>query len=75
MFAKNYFIIICIHILMKLISTYLLLAMFLTMFLLYLFYPEPEVVIKYPNPESEVSDVYVDENNVCYRYHRNEVTI
>ncbi len=58
---------------MKLIPTYLLLTMFLTIFVLYLFCPNPEILVKFPNPRSDVSDVYIDENDVCYRYHRNEI--
>ncbi len=38
-------------------------------------YPEPEVMIKHPYPEHEMSDVYVDDNDVCYRYHRNEIKL
>ena len=58
---------------MKLVPTYFILAMFVTMFILYLMYPEPSIIIKHPSPENEVSDVYVDDNNVCYKYRRAEV--
>ena len=59
---------------MKLIPGYFIGAMLLTMLVLYIMYPEPNVIIKHPSPEEKVSDVYVDDNNVCYRYHRKEVT-
>jgi hypothetical protein len=58
---------------MKIIPSYFLITVFLTMLVLYLMYPEPQIVIKYPNPNDPVSDVYVDENDVCYRYYRNEI--
>lgn len=54
---------------------YFISAMFITMFILYLMYPEPEVMIKHPSPEQDVSDVYVDDNDVCYRYHRKEIKL
>jgi len=58
---------------MKIIPSYFLITVFLTMLILYLMYPDPQVVIKYPNPNDSVSDVYVDENDVCYRYYRKEI--
>lgn len=58
---------------MKIIPIYLITAMVITMFILYILYPEPNVLIKYPSPAQETSDVYVDDNNVCYRYKRKEV--
>ena len=60
---------------MKLLPVYLISAMFITMFILYVLYPEPEVMIKYPTPDQELSDVYVDDNNVCYRYKRKEINL
>lgn len=58
---------------MKLLPMYLITAMFITMLILYILYPEPEIMVKYPDPEKEMSDVYVDDNNICYRYKRNEI--
>lgn len=58
---------------MKIIPEYLITAMFMTMLILYLLFPEPRVIIKYPTPENDISDVYIDDNNVCYRYHRVKV--
>lgn len=60
---------------MKIIPIYLISAMFITMFVLYILYPEPQVLIKYPSPAHEVSDVYIDDNNVCYKYKRKEVKL
>ena len=60
---------------MKLLPIYFLSAMFVTMFILYMIFPEPDIIIKYPSPERDVSDTYIDDNNVCYRYYRKEIKI
>lgn len=60
---------------MKLLPTYFIGSLFITMFIMYIIYPNPNVIIKHPSPEEDMSDVYVDDNNVCYRYHRKEVTL
>jgi hypothetical protein len=62
-----------INITMKMMPLYLVVAMFATMLVLYILYPQPEVIIRYPQPTQDVSDVYVDDNNVCYRYYRKEI--
>lgn len=58
---------------MKIEPIYLLTAMFITVLILYVFGPEAEIVVKYPDLSKEVSDVYVDNRGVCYRYHRVEL--
>ena len=58
---------------MKVIPLYFILAVFSTMLVLYLVQPEPDVLIKYPSPQLTMSDVYVDNDGVCYRYKRQEV--
>lgn len=60
---------------MNLLPSYFLASLFLTMLILYLVYPEPKIVVKYPSPEDDISDVYVDDNDVCYRYKRQEVIL
>lgn len=60
---------------MKIIPLYFVLSMFLTMLVLYMIYPEPDIIIKHPSPELDVSDVYIDDNNVCYRYYRKEISL
>lgn len=50
-----------------------LITIFVMFLILYIRFPNPEVVIKYPNIEDEKSDLYVDDNNVCYRYHREPI--
>lgn len=58
---------------MKIIPIYFITAMFITMFVLFLTQPYPNIIIKYPSPEDEISDVYIDDNDVCYRYYRREI--
>ena len=58
---------------MKIIIEYLLIAVFITLLVLYITSPTPRVVLKYPNLKNDVSDIYVDDNNVCYRYHKTQI--
>ena len=55
---------------MQIEGFYLLFAMIITVFILYLTSPKPEIVVKYPDISKDVSDMYVDDRGVCYRYHR-----
>lgn len=58
---------------MKIIIEYLLAAVFVTFLVLYMTSSKPRVVLKYPNLKNDVSEMYVDDNNVCYRYHKTQV--
>lgn len=58
---------------MEIIWSYFLAAVVVTLLMLWLLFPEPKIIIKMPNPRENVSDLYVDDNGVCYRYHREEV--
>jgi len=58
---------------MEIIPLYFILTLFITFFILYLFKPDPKVIIKYPNMNNDVSDLYVDDNNVCYKYHKTDI--
>lgn len=58
---------------MEIITSYFLLAMLIMFIILYLIYPMPRVVVKYPSISNEISDTYIDENDVCYKYHREEI--
>lgn len=57
---------------MQIILEYFLLAVLITSIILYITYPKPKVILKYPSLHDNVSDVYVDDNNICYRYHKKE---
>jgi hypothetical protein len=59
---------------MEIIIEYFLLAMFLMFVYLYLNQPKPKIIIKEPNIQTSVSSTYVDDNNICYKYHRKEVS-
>ena len=58
---------------MKILIEYFLLSMFITFAILYVFAPEPKVILKYPNLKDDVSHMSVDDNNICYRYHKSEI--
>ena len=53
--------------------TYFLLSLILTFLILYICNPDPQVILKYPKYTEKMSDLYVDENNVCYRYETKEI--
>lgn len=49
---------------MKIIIELLLLCIIISIGFMYVFTPKPEVILKLPNE----SNIYVDTNNVCYKY-------
>jgi len=58
---------------MEIILIYFLLSIMVTYIVLYLLYPKPEIILKHPTIHTEKSDLYIDDNDVCYKYHRTEV--
>lgn len=58
---------------MRIIIEYFVISAFLTMFIRYLLNPSPRVIVKLPDPTKNISDIYVDDHNVHYRYHRKEI--
>uniref|UniRef100_A0A6C0BLB6 Uncharacterized protein n=1 Tax=viral metagenome TaxID=1070528 RepID=A0A6C0BLB6_9ZZZZ len=40
----------------------------------YLSAPHPQIVIKYPTPYNAGKITYIDQNDVCYKYHIRKVT-
>jgi len=58
---------------MKIIVEYLLISIFITFLVLYVTSSKPKIILKYPNLKNEVSDMYIDDNNICYRYHKNQI--
>lgn len=58
---------------MEIILEYFISAILVTLLFLYFIQPYPMIIIKEPNIKNKVSDLYVDDNNVCYRYHTKEV--
>jgi len=47
--------------------------MLTTFIILYIFYTEPKVILKYPKIDQPLSDLYVDDKNICYRYKTKEI--
>jgi hypothetical protein len=58
---------------MRIVPAYFLFCALLTMFVLYIIYPNPRIIVKYPSVNDKISDIYVDDEGVCYRYHRKEI--
>lgn len=54
---------------MKIIIELLLIAILIGVGLMYIFSPKPEIILKLPNE----NNVYVDTNNVCYKYKKNYI--
>ena len=47
---------------------YLILALFIGFMVMYSFAPVPKKIKKYPNLENSNSSIYIDDNDVCYKY-------
>ena len=58
---------------MEILVVYFLLAILCSFIVLYIISPEPKIIVKYPKVTDNVSGLYVDDNDVCYRYHREEI--
>lgn len=58
---------------MRIIPAYIVLGIFITVLFLYLIQPQPKVLLVTPNLNENVSPLYQDDRNVCYKYHREEV--
>lgn len=53
---------------MQIILMYFLLSIVVTFIILYLYSPKPQIILKYPNYKKPLSDLYIDDKDVCYRY-------
>jgi len=58
---------------MEILPQYFLLSMLIAYIILYLTYPNPQIILKYPTIDNDVSDTYIDANNVCYKYHKKQI--
>lgn len=47
---------------------YFLVALCIGLFYTYITAPQPQIVIKYPTPFNAGKSMYVDQNDVCYKY-------
>lgn len=57
----------------EIIPFYLIISMFIAFTVLYIWSPSAKIIIKEPTVDQNISKLYVDDNNVCYRYKRTEV--
>lgn len=44
----------------------LLISILIGVAIIYIFAPKPEIILKLPNE----SNIYIDNNNVCYKYYK-----
>ena len=58
---------------MRVATIYMFVSLIITIAVLHTIYPHRPTVTKYPDVTLDVSDIYVDDQNVCYRYHRVKV--
>ena len=58
---------------LNIIPIYFFTSFFISFFFIYLLSPLPKIIVKHPDPQKLYSDMYIDENNVCYKYKRVEV--
>ena len=58
---------------MKILPVYFIIGFLLILFILYMLYPKPLIYTKHPDIRKEVSQCYVDDNGVFYKYHRKEI--
>ena len=56
----------------KINHQYFLLSLFIGFLLVYITAPKPEMIIKHPTLKNH-DTTYIDEMNVCYKYHKQEV--
>ena len=58
---------------MEILIDYFIISLVITYIFIYLMYPMPKVILKYPKATDKISDLYIDDNNVCYKYHRYQI--
>ncbi|ATZ80775.1 hypothetical protein BMW23_0729 [Bodo saltans virus] len=58
---------------MEFLPIYFIVSALITFLILYIISPKPEIILKYPSVKDKVSDMYVDDKGVCYRYHTKEI--
>lgn len=58
---------------MKILWDYFIVTVLITFIVLYFIYPKPRVILKVPTLQDDISKLYIDDNNICYKYHKQEV--
>ena len=56
------------------IPIYFFFSLFISFMVLYITAPMPKIIVKYPDPANKMSDMYVDDKGVCYRYKTEEIS-
>jgi hypothetical protein len=59
---------------MHIIYPYFILGVVSTILFLYFINPLPKIVLVSPSLNDAISPIYQDDKNVCYRYHRVEIS-
>lgn len=57
----------------KIIPFYFVLSIFIGYLILYILSPNPQIIIKNPDINKDISDLYIDDSNVCYKYKKQKV--
>ncbi len=57
----------------EIIPIYFFSSLFISFLIIYLLSPMPKIIVKYPDPTKIKSDLYIDDNGVCYKYKRIKV--
>ena len=58
---------------MQFVATYFFLALFIGFMYVYITSPSPKIVLKNPTPNNIDNLTYIDDNNVCYKYHKTQI--
>ncbi len=53
---------------MNILPLYLLITLFIGFFFIYSVAPIPKIVMKHPKLSNVNSTIFMDDNNVCYKY-------
>lgn len=58
---------------MEILYEYIIVTMFITFMILYVSAGKKRIVYKEPTVDTLESDMYVDDNKVCYKYKRERI--
>lgn len=58
---------------MEIVPIYFLVSLVITLLILFIIAPEPKIIVKYPNLHDDESNIYEDDEGVCYKYKLNKV--
>lgn len=58
---------------MQFVPLYFFIALFIGFFYIYITTDAPKVILKNPTPDNIDNITYIDDNNVCYKYKKDEI--